>query len=499
MDGGPIISELKITAIRGGIWTVGTAMIVQPLGILTTILLARLLGPVAFGSIALAMVLVQLCYLLVNLGMGQALVQTSIDQRRAAFQSFAVTILSGSLLCLFQAVFAEPLAIFLGNVTIAPILRWMSLMIFLEALTTVPFALMRKELMFGRVNLAILISELSYVFVAPILALIGMGVWSLVIGQLIRMVVKAILVWSFCQSLCWLVPKTWNWGELRQLLKYGLQSTANGLISYFHSNWDNWMVARLLGTIQLGYYSQAYRFSSRTLPNLSNTLSNLVLFPSYVQIQDDRERIERGYMKSLSVIFLIMVPVALGMIVLAPEVVQVLLGEKWIPMIPVLRIFSVLILTRPISAGVYSLFMALGVPGHNVKAGLVLVVVMVPMVFALIGYGIAGVATAVVISNIAASGYNIFQMNNTLPGTARKTLCASIPSVVAGLIMAAAVLICKEGIALSGSNTFSFITFLLMVGLGAATYIAVSLLTQRTLIGEIFQLCGSVLNLHRRL
>ena len=193
-----------------------------------------------------------------------------------------------------------------------------------------------------------------------------------------------------------------------------------------------------------------------------------------------------------------MVPVSLGLLVTAPLLVPVLLGDQWRPMIPVWQIFCVYGLTRPISTNSSPLFLAAGKPKNNVTASLVVIGVMVPLVVLLIGpYGILGAATGVVVAYTVAMFFNIYQAERLLPGSARKTLFQSLPFLLAGGLMSAAILLAWDAvIALTGDE--NALALILLIALGALTYLAVVLVVQRPLIVELYELTISALGLDRR-
>ena len=479
------MNDLKSKTIRGSMFTGTSTMIIRLLRIVTTVILARILDPADFGSIALAMLLVSSCYLFVDFGMGPALIHTSADKGRAAYQAFIVTVVIGTVLFLLTFTYAEPIARFLGDLSITSILRWMAVLILLEALVTIPDALLRKDLHFGRLSVFATIPEVAYMGIVVAFAFAGLGVWSIVYARIISATLKTVLIWVACPGWVWLVPRPWDWSLMRNLINYGGKSTTNGLIAYFHSNWDDWLVGRVLGTTALGFYSKAYDLSNQTLASLSRSMINGVFFPSYAKIKNDTRRLTRAYMKSLRFVLMLMFPMALGMLVVAPELVPIVFGEKWIPMILTLQIYSVLVLTRPISSNTYPLFMALGLPGYNVRAGLLLSVVMVPLALLFLNSGIEGVAAAVVIAHFVGATYNIYQVNTVLPETAYLTVRVMVPPWTASILMMIAVQVSKAPLADWAGGEQNVVSLVVMILIGCVVYAVTSFFTQRALILEI--------------
>ena len=321
----------------------------RPVGMLALIILARLLDPEDFGTVALAMLLVSTVRLFSGMGMSQALIQSRLESHTVAFQSFLVTCVTSSAIFLFVNVRPDLFARFLGNEELVPILRWLSLLILLDAAVLIPQALLSKEMRFGQVSKSLLIRNLTENAVSVALALTGIGLWSLVWGRLVGAAIRLMIVWLACTGWVWIRPRRIDWHVLRDMLKYGIKSSSSGMMNFVNSHWDDWLVGRVLGTAQLGFYSRAYFLTNDTIVGLNRGVVDGVLFPSYARMQDDRQRLARAYLKSLSVSALLMAPLALGVLALSTELVPLLLGEKWIPMTLTLQIFSIMAFFRPLA------------------------------------------------------------------------------------------------------------------------------------------------------
>ena len=456
----------------------------RPIRTLAMIFLARLLDPQDFGLVALALLLITATDLFSGLGMDNAVIHSQEEPRTIAFQAFATTALFSIFLFLIVFTQASFFAQLLGDPAVAPILQWLSVVIVLESLFLVPNALLRKELMFRQVSMARLTQSLVYNATAVGFALAGFGLWSLVYGELAGSLAKLLVVTLAYPGFDWLLPKRPNWKALKGLLGYGIQSTGSGMLTYLNTNWDDWLVGRVLGTTSLGFYSKAYNLTNKGIVNFSRSVIGGVFFPSFAKIQDDKERLTRAYLKSLGMVALIMTPVSIGVLVIAPEMVPILLGDKWLPMVLSLQIFAFMGLVRPLAASTSPLFLAVGRPDLNVRVALLLLIVMVAMVLPLLSRGIEGVALAVVVSYTIAFFYSVFEVNRLLPGIAKKMARVILPALLAAAIMVVGVQLSKGPLLRLAGGTHNLITLGIMIVIGAVLYISISLLTQRALILE---------------
>ena len=485
---------------KGSILSGGVILILRPVNLLASILLLRWLRPEDFGTVALAMLLFSTSILFSGLGMDRAIIHSQLDKRKTAFHAFVM--MMGFALLLFVVVFTnlQLIADFLGDAELVPVLKWLSFLILLNTASTIPTSLLRKDLRFDRVALITLVTQLTYTAVSLTLALLGFGLWSLVYARLTSAAVKVVISWFLSPGWDWIIPKRWEKEVSLSLLRFGLQSTWGALLNYIHTHWDDWLVGTVMGQQALGFYSKAYDLTNKTMTNMSQNVIGVVFFPSYAKIQDNKERLLRAYLKSATLVLLLIVPMALGTLFLASELVSVLWGSKWLPMVPVLQIYAFMVLTRPISVNTSPLFLAVGLPNYNSRASIVLVAVMFPLAFLLFDWGIEGVATAVTVSHLVGALYNIYQVNKILPGSAAKTFSAMVPVFFSGGVMGLAVYLAKAPVLqLVGVPKYNTLALIIIVSIGAVVYLTATFITQRALVMEMWNLGLSIVKPKLRL
>jgi O-antigen/teichoic acid export membrane protein len=281
-------------------------------------------------------------------------------------------------------------------------------------------------------------------------------------------------------------------------MRFGLPTMGSGGLRFVQDQIDTWIIGRRLGPASVGLYNKAFTLTTRIGSMLTTSIFGNVLFPSYAKIKDDIPRLTRAYLKSNKMVFLMIVPVSIGLAITAPLLVSVLLGEQWIPMIRVWQLFALYGLTRPISVNSSPIFMAVGQPRRNMTASIVLMSLMIPLILLLIGpYGIEGAAFAVSFAHMITVFFNVYQVNQILPGTARQTIVQSLPFLAAGGAMALGVLLLQDGIiALAGGP--NFLALVLMIALSAIIYVAAILLLQRDLVLETYELIIKSLRFDKR-
>jgi len=467
----------------------GATMFLRVVSIGASIVLARILDPGDFGVLAMAGIVLSTTSLFSGLGMNMAVIQRQEDRGALAYQGFVVTLISGVILQLVVVIGAPWFAPLLGSNDVIPILRWMSFLILLGSLVSVPEGLLQKDLLFGRQSSAMVAAELLNLGLSIVLAVMGFGVWALVFGPVAKAFLYLLLVWILCPGWDWLIPKPWNRRLMRDMLSYGSKTTGGGLVSFFYSIIDNLLVGKFMGKIALGFYAKAYDFSLRTVDGIINFVG-VVLFPSYAQLQEDKDRLARAFFKSLRFLSFFTIPIALGMFIVAPEMITILLGQKWVPMIAAFQILTFVGLVKPLSGTTGALFASTGHPGYNLRAGILLVIVMVPLIFLSLnlGLGIQGVAVAVLAAHVVGFGFNMFQVHLLLPGKAKEMVVALIPALSCGIAMVTAVFFVKEPLFAFAGGRQTLATLCAMIAVGAVVYTVPLIFIQRPLVWEVASL-----------
>lgn len=465
----------------------GVNIALRAITMVSSVLLMRVLDVDDFGIVGAAMIVLYTTNLFAGLGLTFALIQSQAPRGQVAFQTFVVTSSVGAVLCLLILANINPLAALLGKAEIAPVLAWLAPLVFIGGLAMVPEALLQKQMLFTRMSVVVIAGELTYVGLALAFAYSGLGIWSLVYAALTKSVLVLVLDWILTPGWEWITPKPWDGKLMRKLLSFGLQSTGGGVTTFIYSLIDNFTVTRWLGTTQLSYYQKSFDFTSRTVDGLNNVIS-AVLLPSYAQIQSERERLSRAYLKSLRLISFIIVPVTMGMLIVAPEMIVTFLTDKWSPMIAPFQILCVASMIKPLSATTSVLFTSVGHPGYNFRAGLVVIAVLVPMIVLLLPYGIVGVAFAVLIAQVVGFGYNMFQVTRILENTASRMPFAIAPSLLAAGLMMLVVALLKTPVQTLAGGVHTPWSVASLIAIGGAVYITTLTLIQRSSVKEVVDL-----------
>ena len=477
------MQTIKQQTISGFKWTAIANYGQKALSFVTFIIMARLLEPRAFGLFAMAFIVIDGFGLFKNLGIDTALIQRKEDIERASHTAFwmfpAIGILMFTLLCL-----TAPLAaIFMREPALTSILMTLGVIFILGSIENVPIALLTKELKFKGLAVRELVSSILYTLGAISLAYLDFGVWSLVYAYLLKRISMLILSWS----LSGYKPKfIFDKAIANQLLHFGKFIFGTALVWFSISNLDNFLVGKKLGAALLGYYALAFNISSLTITHLSSLVAR-VMYPTYAKLQNDLESIKRISLKIIKTTAIFSIPFGTGLFLLSKEIVEVVYGEKWLPMVPVLKIFSLCSMILPLVSVSGSIYIACGKPKWDFYLGfstICLIMLIVP--FLIDRFGLIGAALGMTSVRLIIVPVILKLMEKLVHIYFHEILEAIKPAILSSLVMSALILVAKNFMIFQGGRTWTNVSLLLGFSMCCAgVYFTCSYFIDRKIFQEI--------------
>lgn len=299
--------------------------------------LARLLTPTDFGHIAMATVITELAAVFANFGFGSILIQRLRISRLQIDTMHWSAIGLGVGLTVFVFGLSFVGSHFFQDDMVGPLLRVLCICFILEELTVVPRSLLARRMQFREDFYVQTGTMLARSGTAIAMALNGFGVWSLAGGAIAGAVAQALAY----QALTDYYPRPkFNTSFLRSTWRTNGGYFGNGILFYINANLDLMLVGRMLGASLLGQYQNARSLTDEIRVRMVQPLQR-VLFPAFSAIQNDADRFREGILRSGRLLALVFVPMGFGVAAVAPELVRVLYGEQWLPMIPILQVISI--------------------------------------------------------------------------------------------------------------------------------------------------------------
>lgn len=373
---------------RGIFWNFLTYGLGRAGVLLTTSILARLLSKDDFGLVAIAVVAINYFGVIKDLGLGVALIQRREDVNEAANAVFTINIILGFFLSAAIIPFAPLFAGYFNNPMIIPILRWLGASFAINALGSVHNIWLMRELDYRRKFIPDMGNTAVKILVSIGLAFGGFGVWSLVFGQILGALASVVLVWII---LPWRPRLTLNKKITASLLKFGKSIIGGDILTVVIDNLDYIIVGRIFGVAQLSVYTLAYR-----LPEML-VVGNLwvlgaVIFPAFSSIQDRPDEMRRGFLTSVRLIAMIIVPICLGLVIAADPIVRVLFGDQWLDVIPLLRVLAIYAWVYSLGYHIGDIYKAIGRPDILLKLTIFTLIILAPAMLIGSRFGLLGIA-----------------------------------------------------------------------------------------------------------
>lgn len=323
-------------AVTATLWSAADALGRQAVQLLTAVVLARLLSPDEFGTVALLALVLGVASVLADAGFSTALVQRPAITAQHETGAFVVVVGLGLVVTTLLEVLSPWVAAFYGQPELNALLRALALNVFVATVGAVPLSLLTRQLAFRRIFAAGIVASLFSGAVAVVTALSGWGVWSLAAQSLTMSFTATVLYWAVAG---WRPRARFRVGPTRELASFGGYMLASSLLDVVFTRAYTVLIGRRYGAADVGQYQRAD--STQQLPAgvLSGIVSRVAL-PYFSSIAQDRSALRSGLQAAIRGLMLINVPMMLGLAALAGPVVRTLFGDQWEAAVPILRVLS---------------------------------------------------------------------------------------------------------------------------------------------------------------
>ncbi len=321
----PSNSNVKHKVGRAITWTAAAKFINQALALVTMVVVARLLAPKDIGLITLCLLYMQFLDNFVDAGILHAIIQFPELEDKTLNSSFwflCILFLTAYVVTWFLS---PSLATLFGESDLVDLLRVISILLFLMPLHIIGTGLLSRNLAMDLVGRIEVVAGLVRAIVSIVLVYLGFGVWSLVYGYIISRAMIA--VYSFYKA-SWSPKLFYSHKHIRPIIDFGLKITASRLVWYFHNQIDTILVGKLLGTELLGIYSIG-RQVVQQIWSVFVLFSNRIIYPLFSRYQEDRNRLNRIFLKITKVLSIIVFPVLLGISAKSEQIVVIAFGTQW--------------------------------------------------------------------------------------------------------------------------------------------------------------------------
>lgn len=384
------MSSLKRKTVSGVLWTGMAKMSMQLMLFVVTMILARLLSKEDFGIVGMAAIITVAIGMVNDKGLGMSIVQKKDVRKSHLSTMFWGSLAFGAVLYIISFGASFPLAHFFRKEVVQPVVAVIALGFVIGSFGIVQKSLLTRDMAFKKLAIVEVIATLSAGGLAIAAALLGWGVWSLVINVLGRDFLAVILLWIVCP---WRPAMHFSKTEFKEYLGFSSNVLANDGALYLITNADITIIGRVLGSAALGVYNLAFNLVKLPVTRLSGIVAKVV-FPAFSSLQNDLNKFKAGYLKAIKYISLVTFPILAGLALFSREFILVVLGEKWLDMMWPLIILTPMAMLKSVGTIKGSVLMAVGRPDIELKWNLFYLVPLVGAVYVGTRFGLVGVATA---------------------------------------------------------------------------------------------------------
>lgn len=380
---------------KGAALMVLMRLAVRGLGIVSTIILARLLVPADFGLVALATIFSGLLEVISNFGFEYALILNQKASRQHYDTAWTLTVLRSVITAVLLLIIAQPVASFFNDSRLGPVLGLLALSAFVGGFQNIGIVDFRKDMNFRKDFQFMVTQKLAGFVLTVALAYLWRDYWALVAGIVFFRIMGTVLSYimhSFRPRFCLL--------EWRDLFGFSKWILATHIVLYLSQHFSTIIIGKLLNARTVGLYNIAFEIASLPTSELVQPITR-ALFPGYAKVAHDKKRLVDLFLSSLAFVVLLAMPAGAGIGVLADPVVFVFLGERWRETIPLLQILAFYGIIRVSFANTGAIFMALGRPEIQLYVVGVNALIRLPLlIFGVYAGGALGASWALVVSGI---------------------------------------------------------------------------------------------------
>ncbi|MFI3326819.1 MAG: lipopolysaccharide biosynthesis protein [Clostridia bacterium] len=383
----------KNSVIKNMMWKFAERCGSQGITFMVSIILARVLSPDEYGTIALVTVFITILNVFVSSGFPNALIQKKDADELDFSTVFYFNMFSCTVMYIILYFCAPFVANFYENETLTILIRVLGIKLIISGFLAVQNAYISKKMQFKKFFYSTLSATILSGVIGTIMVYSGCGVWSLV-GQTLSLVCTSTIILWFTSDFR---PKLmFSIKRLKGLFSYGWKLLVFYLIDTIYTNLRSLIIGKGYSDESLAYYNKANQFPALIINNLNNSIDG-VLFPVMAKIQDNIIKLKIMTRKSIKTTGYIVWPCMIGLFVCAEPLIELILTEKWLPCVPYLRLFCIIYAFKPTESANLNAIKSLGRSDLLLKLQIIKKAIGVFSIILTMNYGVFAIAVAAAI------------------------------------------------------------------------------------------------------
>lgn len=476
--------SLKRQTVGGFIWRFAERCGAQGVQFVVSIVLARLLAPEAYGTVALITVFTSIVSVFIDSGMSSALIQ----KKDADDLDYSSVFYFNLFMCisLYALMFfcAPLIAKFYNNKELIPLIRVLSLTLVVSGVRSIQGAYVSKHMLFKRFFFSTLGGTIFSAFFGIFLAYKGYGAWAIIGQSLSNNIIDTCILWI---TVKWRPKRMFSFKRLKGLFSYGWKLLASGLLDTVYNQLRSLIIGKVYSSADLGYYNKANNFPSIIITNVNSSIDS-VLLPSMSSVQDSVETVKGMTRRAMKTSTYIMAPLLMGLAACGRPVISILLTDKWLPSYPFMVIFCITYMFYPVHTANLNAIKALGRSDLFLKLEIIKKIVGLTAVLVTFRISVMAMALSLLVTSVLSQIINSWPNKKLM----NYSYLEQLKDILPGILLAAFMGICVYCITFLHLN--NWLTLLIQVPLGAVIYIGLSALLKLDSFNYVFNMIKPAIN-----
>lgn len=408
----------------------------QGVSFLVSIILARLLDPNVYGTIALVTVFTTILNVFIDSGLGTALIQKK-DADELDFSSvFYFNIFMCIVLYIIIFFCAPIIANFYEDYSLVPVIRVLSITILISGVKSIQQAYVSRTMQFKRFFFSTLAGTIGSAIIGIIFAYLGFGIWALVIQQIFNGIVDTTILWF---TVKWRPKRIFSFKRLKILFSFGWKMLVSSLLDTSYNDLRQLIIGKLYSSSDLAYYNRGKQFPSLVVGNINNSIDS-VLLPKLSLEQDSKERVCAMTRRAIKTSIYIMAPFMMLLVFSAKPIVSFILSDKWLPCVSYMRIMCITYMFYPIHTSNLNAIKAMGRSDLFLKLEILKKIVGITLLLITMNLGVMAMAYSLLINSLLCQIINAWPNRYLLNYSYTSQIKDILPTIILSVLSGVAIL-----------------------------------------------------------
>ncbi|NMB44744.1 MAG: lipopolysaccharide biosynthesis protein, partial [Clostridiales bacterium] len=326
---------------------------------------------------------------------------------------------------------APYIASFYNDDILIPVLRVLSLTLFAGAFNSIQNAFVSRNLLFKK----LFKSSLGALLISGVLGILaayqGLGIWALVIQQLVNQISITIIMWF---TVKWRPKLVFSLPKVRELFSFGWKLLASSLLNVLYMDIRTLIIGRIYTTSTLGYYNRGQQFPKVIVSNIDGSIQ-AVMLPTLSAHQDNSKRVKEMMRRAIVSSSFLIFPMMIGMAVVAEPLVKIVLTDKWLPAVPFLQIYCISYSLQPIHTANLQAINAMGRSDIFLRLEIIKKTYGLIILAISINFGVYAIAFGSILTGVISSFINAYPNKRLLDYSYKEQWLDIMPSLMISLVM----------------------------------------------------------------